>query len=61
MEVDAPRKKTGESLIGLFDLIFSVKNRAAQEYAKKSGLQVEIYGKIEELKALYDVYEKNMI
>ena len=31
------------------------------EYEKASGLQVEIYGKIEELKALYDAYEKNMI
>lgn len=31
------------------------------EFAKASGLQVEIYAKIEELKALYDAYEKNMI
>ena len=31
------------------------------EYAKASELQVEIYDKIEELKILYDAYEKNMI
>ena len=31
------------------------------EYAKASALQVEIYDKIEELKALYDSYEKNII
>ncbi len=30
-------------------------------YAEASKLQVEIYAKIEELKALYDAYEKNMI
>ena len=31
------------------------------DYAEASKLQVEIYDKIEELKALYDSYEKNMI
>ena len=31
------------------------------DYAAASKLQVEIYAKIEELKALYDSYEKNMI
>ena len=33
----------------------------AGEYATASHLQVEIYEKIEELKALYDAYEKNII
>ena len=33
----------------------------AGEFAKASALQVEIYAKIEELKVLYDAYEKNMI
>ena len=31
------------------------------DYAVASGLQVEMYDKIEELKALYDAYTKNMI
>ena len=31
------------------------------DYEKASELQVEIYGKIEELKHLYDAYEKNII
>ena len=31
------------------------------EYDKASNLQIEIYDKIEELKTLYDAYEKNMI
>ena len=31
------------------------------DYSAASKLQVEIYAKIEELKALYDAYEKNMI
>jgi len=31
------------------------------EYERASRLQVEIYAKIEELKALYDAYEKNII
>ena len=31
------------------------------EYERASALQVEIYEKIEELKALYDAYEKNII
>ena len=33
----------------------------AKEYAEASRLQVEMYDKIEELKALYDAYQKNMI
>ncbi|MBQ6759163.1 MAG: glutamine synthetase, partial [Selenomonadaceae bacterium] len=33
----------------------------AGEYEAASRLQVEIYAKIEELKALYDAYEKNII
>ncbi len=33
----------------------------AKEYAAASRLQVEMYDKIEELKALYDAYQKNMI
>ena len=31
------------------------------DYATASGLQVEMYDKIEELKSLYDAYTKNMI
>lgn len=31
------------------------------DYDTASMLQIEIYGKVEELKALYDAYEKNMI
>ena len=31
------------------------------DFDKASDLQVEIYDKIEELKALYDAYEKNII
>ena len=31
------------------------------DYASASGLQVEMYEKMEELKGLYDVYQKNMI
>ena len=31
------------------------------DYSEASKLQVEIYAKVEELKALYDAYEKNMI
>ena len=31
------------------------------DYATASGLQVEMYDKIEELKSLYDAYSKNMI
>ena len=31
------------------------------DYATASGLQVEMYDKIEELKGLYDAYSKNMI
>lgn len=33
----------------------------AGEYETASRLQVEIYDKIEELKALYDAYEKNIV
>ena len=33
----------------------------AGNYDEASKLQIEIYNKIEELKALYDAYEKNMI
>ena len=33
----------------------------SSNYSEASKLQVEIYAKIEELKALYDAYEKNMI
>ena len=32
-----------------------------KDYATASGLQVEMYDKVEELKALYDAYAKNMI
>ena len=31
------------------------------DYAAASSLQVEMYDKVEELKALYDAYQKNMI
>ena len=31
------------------------------DYATASGLQVEMYDKVEELKSLYDAYSKNMI
>ena len=31
------------------------------KYDKASALQTEIYDKVEELKALYDAYEKNII
>ena len=31
------------------------------DYETASGLQVEMYDKMEELKALYDSYQKNMI
>ena len=31
------------------------------DYATASGLQVEMYDKVEELKSLYDSYVKNMI
>ena len=34
---------------------------AGGDYATASGLQVEMYDKIEELKSLYDAYSKNMI
>ena len=32
-----------------------------EDYATASGLQVEMYDKVEELKGLYEVYKKNMI
>ena len=43
----------------LFTLLIDALNEG--DYATASGLQVEMYDKIEELKALYDAYEKNMI
>ena len=43
----------------LFTLLVNALNE--KDYATASGLQVEMYDKIEELKSLYDAYEKNMI
>ena len=43
----------------LFTLLINALNEG--DYATASGLQVEMYDKIEELKALYDAYVKNMI
>ena len=43
----------------LFTLLIQALN--AGDYATASGLQVEMYDKMEELKALYDSYVKNMI
>ena len=43
----------------LFTLLVNTLNEG--DYATASGLQVEMYDKIEELKALYDAYQKNMI
>lgn len=43
----------------LFTLLINALNEG--DYATASGLQVEMYDKIEELKALYDAYSKNMI
>ena len=43
----------------LFTLLINALNEG--DYAAASGLQVEMYDKIEELKALYDSYVKNMI
>ena len=43
----------------LFTLLINALNEG--DYATASGLQVEMYDKIEELKALYDAYRKNMI
>ena len=43
----------------LFTLLIKALNEG--DYAVASGLQVEMYDKIEELKALYDAYIKNMI
>ncbi len=43
----------------LFTLLINALNEG--DYATASGLQVEMYDKVEELKALYDAYEKNMI
>lgn len=43
----------------LFTLLINALNEG--DYATASGLQVEMYDKIEELKALYDSYSKNMI
>ena len=43
----------------LFTLLINALNEG--DYATASGLQVEMYDKVEELKALYDAYKKNMI
>ncbi len=43
----------------LFTLLIKALNEG--DYAAASGLQVEMYDKIEELKVLYDAYTKNMI
>ncbi len=43
----------------LFTLLINALNEG--DYAIASGLQVEMYDKVEELKALYDSYSKNMI
>ena len=43
----------------LFTRLVSALN--AEKYDKASKLQIEIYKKIEELRALYDAYEKNII
>ena len=43
----------------LFTLLINALNEG--DYATASGLQVEMYDKVEELKALYDSYIKNMI
>ncbi|MFA6851328.1 MAG: glutamine synthetase [Selenomonadaceae bacterium] len=43
----------------LFTLLTNALNEG--DYATASGLQVEMYDKVQELKALYDAYQKNMI
>ena len=43
----------------LFTLLINALN--AGDYRRASGLQVEMYDKMEELKSLYDAYSKNMI
>lgn len=43
----------------LFTLLINALNE--EDYATASGLQVEMYNKMEELKSLYDSYVKNMI
>lgn len=43
----------------LFTLLINALNEG--DYATASGLQVEMYDKVEELKSLYDAYVKNMI
>ena len=43
----------------LFTLLINALNEG--DYATASGLQVEMYDKVEELKVLYDAYRKNMI
>ena len=43
----------------LFTLLINALNEG--DYETASSLQVEMYDKIEELKALYDVYVKNII
>lgn len=43
----------------LFTMLIDALNSG--DYATASGLQVEMYDKVEELKALYDSYKKNML
>ena len=43
----------------LFTLLIDALNTG--DYETASGLQVEMYDKIEELKSLYDAYRKNII
>lgn len=38
-----------------------IKSLNEGDYATASGLQTEIYDKVEELKSLYDSYVKNII
>lgn len=38
-----------------------IKSLNEGDYATASGLQAEMYDKVEELKSLYDAYVKNMI
>ena len=43
----------------LFTLLINALNEG--DYEMASGLQVEMYDRIEELKSLYDAYVKNII
>lgn len=38
-----------------------IKSLNEGDYATASGLQTEMYDKVEELKSLYDAYAKNII